>query len=74
MKSPVLNYPSLTTVTRGRLGFQPRAMRNALNRILRWGDRRRQRIALSDLDDRLLADVGISRTEAEAEIAKPFWR
>jgi len=38
-----------------------------------WIDRSRQRRALANLDDRLLDDVGISRTEARREIAKPFW-
>ena len=26
------------------------------------------------LDDRLLRDIGISRAQAVAEAAKPFWR
>jgi len=38
----------------------------------------RRRIAtrrrLKDLDDRLLADIGLSRAEAEAEAGKPFWK
>jgi hypothetical protein len=29
---------------------------------------------LSELDDRLLADVGISREDALREARKPFWR
>ncbi len=39
-----------------------------------WIERRRQRRALAHLDDRFLRDVGISRSEAVREIAKPFWR
>ena len=39
-----------------------------------WIERSRQRHALADLDDRLLDDVGITRSAAAREIAKPFWR
>jgi len=44
-------------------------------RIVRtWADRRRQRAALARLDDRLLADIGITRLQATCEAARPFWR
>jgi uncharacterized protein YjiS (DUF1127 family) len=33
----------------------------------------RQRQALRRLDDRALADIGISRAEAEQEAARPIW-
>ncbi|MEQ9556241.1 MAG: DUF1127 domain-containing protein [Rhodospirillales bacterium] len=36
--------------------------------------RTHQRRALSRLDARLLADVGLTRAEAARECAKPFWR
>jgi uncharacterized protein YjiS (DUF1127 family) len=36
--------------------------------------RRRQRKHLLRLDDRLLADIGVSRREAEREARKPLWR
>ncbi len=39
-----------------------------------WIERSRQRHALADLDNRLLDDVGITRSAAAREIAKPFWR
>jgi uncharacterized protein YjiS (DUF1127 family) len=39
-----------------------------------WLDRRQGRQDLSELDDRLLADVGISREDALWEAGKPFWR
>jgi len=35
----------------------------------RW----RQRQALLDLDDHLLADIGVSREQALREARKPFW-
>jgi uncharacterized protein YjiS (DUF1127 family) len=39
-----------------------------------WRERARQRAALSRLDERLLADIGLSRTDAVFEYDKPFWR
>lgn len=37
-------------------------------------ERRRQRRALAQLDDRLLRDIGVSREQAARESARPFWR
>lgn len=34
----------------------------------------RQRKLLIELDDRLLADIGVTREQAEREARKPFWR
>jgi uncharacterized protein YjiS (DUF1127 family) len=42
--------------------------------LVRYGARRAQRRALGELDDRLLADIGLSHTDAMAEARKPFWR
>jgi uncharacterized protein YjiS (DUF1127 family) len=39
-----------------------------------WLNRQQGRRDLSELDDRLLADVGISREDALCEAGKPFWR
>jgi uncharacterized protein YjiS (DUF1127 family) len=39
-----------------------------------WLNRRQGRRDLRELDDRLLADVGISREDALWEARKPFWR
>jgi uncharacterized protein YjiS (DUF1127 family) len=45
---------------------------------LRWcarcSARSRQRQALSQLDDRLLEDIGVTRQQAIAEAAKSFWK
>jgi uncharacterized protein YjiS (DUF1127 family) len=47
-------------------------------RFWRWCARRsarsRQREALSRLDDRLLEDIGVTRQQANAEAAKPYWK
>ena len=42
--------------------------------LQQWSRRRRSRIALARLDDRLLRDAGLDAPTAEAEAAQPFWR
>jgi uncharacterized protein YjiS (DUF1127 family) len=39
-----------------------------------WRRRAGDRSELARLDDRMLADIGISRAEAEFLSSKPFWR
>jgi uncharacterized protein YjiS (DUF1127 family) len=47
-------------------------------RFWRWcarcSARSRQREALLGLDGRLLEDIGVTRQQANAEAAKPFWK
>ncbi len=45
-----------------------------LSAIVAMHERWRQRQALMELDDRLLADIGITRSEMMAEVTKPFWK
>jgi hypothetical protein len=33
----------------------------------------RQRLHLEELDDHMLADIGLNRADAEREAARPFW-
>ena len=42
--------------------------------LLLWQRRANERHALAHLDDRLLCDLGLSRSEAARESRKPFWR
>jgi uncharacterized protein YjiS (DUF1127 family) len=42
--------------------------------LLVWSERVRQRRELARFDDHLLRDIGVTRAEALAEAAKPFWR
>ena len=39
-----------------------------------WRERAHQRRTLARLDDRLLRDMGLSRSDVEKEVVKPFWR
>ena len=47
--------------------------RAILDSLSRWRDRARQRRQLSELDDRLLADIGITRCDVMRECDKHFW-
>jgi uncharacterized protein YjiS (DUF1127 family) len=62
-----------------------RSQSDSRRRVPIWGTRfwrwcvrcsalSRQREALSSLDDRLLEDIGVTRRQANAEAAKPFWK
>jgi uncharacterized protein YjiS (DUF1127 family) len=42
--------------------------------LAEWRRRSRSRRRLAGFNDRLLADIGINRSEAEAEAAKWFWQ
>jgi len=39
-----------------------------------WAERAAERRHLSELDDHLLNDIGLNRTEADLVSTKPFWR
>jgi uncharacterized protein YjiS (DUF1127 family) len=71
------NHPSFEIVTRSAADFVSPPDRSAFRQfegLLRtWLERGRQRRALGQLDDRLLRDIGATRTEAAREAAKPFW-
>jgi uncharacterized protein YjiS (DUF1127 family) len=45
-----------------------------LDQLLVWLDRSRQRRQLGEMDDRMLRDIGLSRTSAWAETQKWFWQ
>ena len=42
--------------------------------LLAWEQRIRQRQRLGEMDDHMLQDIGVSRSDAAMEAAKPFWR
>lgn len=42
--------------------------------LCRWQARVESRRHLAELDDRMLADVGLSRADVAPEVAKSFWQ
>ena len=48
--------------------------RRVLNTLVTWQEREMQRRHLMELDERLLADMGLRRADAAGEYDKPFWR
>jgi uncharacterized protein YjiS (DUF1127 family) len=55
-------------------GTPVRALLKMVDAYLAWDEVRRQRRALLALSDDMLKDIGISRSQAEAEGSKPFWQ
>jgi uncharacterized protein YjiS (DUF1127 family) len=45
-----------------------------LSSLREWRRRARDRTSLAALDDRMLADIGITRADADFLSSKPFWR
>jgi uncharacterized protein YjiS (DUF1127 family) len=43
-------------------------------RLLEWQERSRQRAMLVTMDEHLLRDLGLTRSDAQEEYQKPFWR
>jgi len=46
---------------------------NIFTTVLDWQERARQRRRLSELDDRMLKDIGLTRADVSREVEKPFW-
>ncbi len=42
--------------------------------VTKWERQRRSRVNLSNLDDRLLKDVGLTRYQARREYTRYFWQ
>ena len=50
------------------------AAHGGLRILSEWRKRAAGRRELANLDDRLLHDIGLTRSDAERELMKPFWR
>lgn len=64
------NTTALPGVSSG-FGFSPSSFFGVMMSMY---SRTLQRQNLAEMDEHLLADIGVSRTEAEIEARKPFWR
>jgi uncharacterized protein YjiS (DUF1127 family) len=60
--------------SRGGIATVSGALARLADTVLLWHKRARDRRLMSELDDRLLGDIGISRGDAIHEMDKPFWR
>ncbi|MEA2896804.1 MAG: hypothetical protein QOJ84_2419 [Bradyrhizobium sp.] len=68
------SYSIKEPVRAGPIVAAGQALSSLASMIAIWLNRQQGRRELSELDDRLLADVGISREDAVWEARKPFWR
>jgi uncharacterized protein YjiS (DUF1127 family) len=50
------------------------AVGRAIDLLLVWQQRARDRRQLESLSDHMLRDIGLSRADVFAEASKPFWR
>jgi uncharacterized protein YjiS (DUF1127 family) len=70
LKSYFADVPDRIKITRFAW---PSALFGLVKAMAAWIERRRQLQALTELDDHLLKDVGLSRQQARREAARPFW-
>ncbi|MBM3535634.1 MAG: DUF1127 domain-containing protein [Alphaproteobacteria bacterium] len=71
-----MTRPSVSSY-QARIGFAPRRagiVATIIERLAEWQERARSRVLLGRMDDRMLRDMGISRSDVDVEVAKPFWR
>jgi uncharacterized protein YjiS (DUF1127 family) len=52
----------------------PHAVQRAVDLLLIWQQRARDRQQLQTLSDYMLRDIGLTRADVFAEASKPFWR
>lgn len=64
---------ALDTQTARPLGQASVSVRSLLDQLRRANAIARQRRALLELDDAILRDIGLTRTQAVQEASRPFW-
>lgn len=63
-----------TSAVRGaQTSIADRAFDGVFGTLALWSARIQQRQSLSDMDSRMLEDIGVSGREAVVESYKPFW-
>lgn len=66
-----ISRPGSRPLAADRLG---EAARLVLSTVRRWRRRVRERNELTRLDDRMLADIGLTHADRDFLVNKPFWR
>jgi uncharacterized protein YjiS (DUF1127 family) len=74
LKGAVSMSTTATTATSARGSGRDLSWSELVATLRLWRERARSRRELAGLDDHLLRDVGLSPTDANNEIDKPFWR
>ena len=52
----------------------PRSLPKLMQQVAQWQERARSRYLLQQLDDRMLRDIGLSRSDVHRECTKFFWQ
>ena len=65
--------PAVLLAPSPSFGSIPQIAARALRCVAGWAERRRQLRALSELDDDLLRDIGLSHADVEHACSRPFW-
>jgi uncharacterized protein YjiS (DUF1127 family) len=66
---PALHKTQIITTQSHTTGLQA-----VLRAVQAWATRHRSRQSLARLDDHMLRDIGLDRTDARQECAKAFWQ
>lgn len=63
----------MSDLSRKALVARPFALRGIINQMAKAFSVADQRHRLSQLDEKMLQDIGVSRSDALAEANRPFW-
>lgn len=75
MSTTIIYLAATRSPASGKAASAPRPGRpGLLARLKEFGRRLRTRRMLATFDDATLRDIGVTRSDAEQEAAKPFWR
>ena len=69
-----MSLQTFNTLGRNGLPALAELLGDAFTLAYAWRERSQQRQALLRLDERMLRDIGLSRSDVEREASKPFWR
>jgi uncharacterized protein YjiS (DUF1127 family) len=73
MPVQIRRHAALLRLMGGIAGALAIGSRRIGDTLLLWQERRRQRRALGSLNDHILKDLGLSRSDAGRESQKRFW-